>query len=410
MRENTYSPLIISTGLNETHKTRFLRQFLEPERDTLELVWRRTQGADTAIWSGPLTHSDRRRRMVHGLDTYDVVETEKDYTMVVSDPYLWFQTVSPAGETKEYSRQLHAALRSGGWSPRPSGKDEYIGQYVLGGLTLRWEIKDSDAHDITAQRHFPLGYTIFEVEMFGGKEKSFEQKGNIWSILNSGIRVRDNRGNPERVEELKKIQSHFPMQVELGCGPSIEAGIPPLHYLHELYHVSQPDQGGSFIFGPEKDKLMKDLVGNPSNFYKRAGVLYSRALTTEPTEFYRLLQELHSREIVVGDIITNNFDGLCDRIGLRERYVRRFEEPSIVPQVEFDSRARSLLVVGAHADRRRVQRQARERGLKVIYVDPECFQEERRYIPYPLESARDGDILINMTAQQFAEQWKKTFG
>lgn len=409
MREQSHSPLIITTGLDSTHIVRFRQQFIDPGRETLELVWRRTQEEATAPWSKPLSDSDARRRMVHVLDTYDVVESGDGCAMAVTGPHVWFQTASPRRETGEYSRQLDYALKRGGWIPDIYANKGLSGRYLLNGLSLSWEIKEKDERDIIAERHFPKEYNIFEVVMAGGIVKPPEQTGNIWTFLNSGVRVRDIRGNPQRVEKLKTIETFFPMQVELGCGPSIEAGIPPLHYLHELYYVSQPDRGGSFIFGPKKDKLIKDLVGDPLGFYRHAGTLYSRALTTEPTPFYYLLQRLHSEQIVVGDIITNNFDGLCSRIGLNEQYVRRFEENAIVPRVGFDPRARSLLVVGAHADRRKVQQQARQNGLQVIFVDPEGFREKHRYIHYPLESAQDGDLLINMTAQQFTDEWNKTF-
>lgn len=74
-------------------------------------------------------------------------------------------------------------------------------------------------------------------------------------------------------------------------------------------------------------------------------------------------------------------------IDLKEKYVRRFEEFQIVPEIEFHPDARSLLVVGAHADRRRVEKQAREKGLQVIYVDPEGYlNPSGATIPYPLES------------------------
>jgi len=180
-------------------------------------------------------------------------------------------------------------------------------------------------------------------------------------------------------------------------------------FYDSLYNVSEPIKG-TFIFGPDKDKFLKDIVTNPANFYRRSAVLYSSALIAEPTPFYKLLQELHSEKVVVGDVITNNFDGLCSLVNLKERYIRRFDEPQLFPEIDFHPNARSLLVVGAHADRRKVEKQARERGLKVIYVDPEGYRDGNgRLIPYPLESSQDEDILIRITAQQFTDQWKSTF-
>ncbi|MFH1863445.1 MAG: hypothetical protein ABIJ85_00840 [bacterium] len=97
-------------------------------------------------------------------------------------------------------------------------------------------------------------------------------------------------------------------------------------------------------------------------------------------------------------------------MNLKERYIRRFDEPQLFPEIDFHSDARSLLVVGAHADRRKVEKSARDRGLQVIYVDPEGYRDKNgRFISYPLESPQDADILIRMTAQQFTDLWKSAF-
>lgn len=223
------------------------------------------------------------------------------------------------------------------------------------------------------------------------------------------MRIKDIRGNPEIKTDLHEIERYFPMQVELGCGPSIEAGIPPLHYLHTLYQVSEPIKG-NFIFGPDKDTFISDFVNNPKDFLKRSSKLYLNALTTKTTPFYQLLKHLNQKNIVVGDIITNNFDGICTLIGLNEKFVRRFEEQQVVPIINFHPQARSLLVIGVHADRRRVEKQAREKGMKIIYIDPEGYIDQNNsFTPYPLESIQDNDILFHLTAQQFTDLWKNTF-
>jgi len=55
--------------------------------------------------------------------------------------------------------------------------------------------------------------------------------------------------------------------------------------------------------------------------------------------------------------------------------------------------------VGVHADRRLAQMRARERGLTIVYVDPERYIDPQgRAIPYPVESPQSGDRFIQLTA------------
>lgn len=69
------------------------------------------------------------------------------------------------------------------------------------------------------------------------------------------------------------------------------------------------------------------------------------------------------------------------------------------PAITFDPKAKALLVVGVHADRRLAQLRARERGLKLIYIDPERYlAPDGAPIPYPVESPQDQDGLVRMTA------------
>ncbi|MFD7003905.1 sensor histidine kinase [Streptomyces mirabilis] len=47
------------------------------------------------------------------------------------------------------------------------------------------------------------------------------------------------RGEPTYAEDLAQLADFLPFQVEVGCGVSYEAGVPPLHRLHEIYHVNE---------------------------------------------------------------------------------------------------------------------------------------------------------------------------
>jgi len=197
----------------------------------------------------------------------------------------------------------------------------------------------------------------------------------------------------------------LPFQVELGCGPSIEAGIPPLHALHSLYDIT--DSGGNFIFCDDRFSLLSRILENPEEFYCKSSFSYRTSITAEPTTFYNLLWKLKKVGHLVGPVITNNFDGLAKRVGLEEAFVRRYEEQSIVPDIDFYENAKSLLVVGSHADRRKIQEKARLMGLKIIYVDPEGYSFNEKFYPYPIESPQKDDFLYRMTAQEFADAYSR---
>jgi uncharacterized membrane protein len=163
-----------------------------------------------------------------------------------------------------------------------------------------------------------------------------------------------------------------------------------------------------FAFG-ENDHLIVDILEDYISFYKNnASLAYKNSLLAEPNEFYTVLAELYKNTTAVGDVITNNFDGMVSLVGLSERYVRKYEDSDIVPQVEFDNAAKSLLVVGSHADRRLVQEAARRKGLKIIYVDPEHYTDTNgNELDYPLETLKNEDILLQMKASEFAEKCKE---
>jgi hypothetical protein len=99
-------------------------------------------------------------------------------------------------------------------------------------------------HDNRQQKDgFPRHYESMEVCVFSAgvkKTRAFLRKP--WDILASGIRQKDIRGNPQ-LNQWNEIESLFPAQVEIGCGPSVEAGIPPLHFLHSAYKITDRETG-----------------------------------------------------------------------------------------------------------------------------------------------------------------------
>ena len=261
--------------------------------------------------------------------------------------------------------------------------------------------------DILSKRSFPNNYRVIE---FTFKERSIKLqkriKHKVWEVLTSGIREKDKRGHPKVLSDLNELAPYLPAQVELGCGPSIDAGIPPLYYLHKIYCVNNP-KTHKFVFEVKDDKLIFDLISDYHKFYNKAGKMYLKSITSKVTPFHKMLQTLHKKEVVVGPIITNNFDGLTDLVGLPEMYVRRYDEAHIIPDIKFNSKAKSLIVVGSHADRRKIQKAARLKGLKVIYVDPEGYRKkDGTRTKHRLESCQDDDLLYRGTSLEFAKDWK----
>jgi len=127
--------------------------------------------------------NDRRRRMIHCLDRYAVIASNEGYSLVITDPYVWFQVASPYKETRKYLRDLQEALTRGKWIKEKGGPLSDFGIYCLGDLTLRYGVKDRDEKDIFAGRLFPAEYNILEVAIQGGKDKAEEQKENPWYVL-----------------------------------------------------------------------------------------------------------------------------------------------------------------------------------------------------------------------------------
>lgn len=400
-------PHVIAEGLTDVHKEKWDKQFVSNDRAVFESIWRRTQDPRNKELSGWKNDGDKRRRMLHFYDRYDVVEENGGFAFKLIAPYLWVSLTFPDAEIKDYEERIARALDAGGWVRK--GVHDDTRMFSRGDLTLTMANPRSYDADTRAGRSFPDGYRHLDVVLSSlVTDIPEDRKSHPWDVLETGIRTKDTRGAPTIVSDLHDLAPFFPMQIELGCGPSIEVGIPPLHYLHRVYAVSDP-VSHRFTMSPEADTLLPDIISDPEAFFARSSVPYLGSITAVPNDFFHLLKTLSKNGTIVGDVITNNFDGLSSLVGLKERYVRQYAEVNIIPHIDFHPDARSLVVIGAHADRRRIQHSARDRGLKVIYIDPEGYAEDGTFRSYPLESPQDGDLLVHMTASQFAKAFRETF-
>lgn len=383
-------PLILLDNLAVGSEKRWQLQFVDPGRKYIEGVWRRTQEEENARFSGWKGPADARRKIVHYIDLFDLQKSTEGNRLILTEPYLWVHYTFPKKEIAEFLGKIERSFK--GWIKKSED------HYIRGDIECLIDVEKNQLDPM----FFPDDYGYLSITIQNiGKTLTPDKKREPWDVLKTGIRKIPGKGNPERTENLKEILPFFPAHLELGCGPSIEAGVPPLHYLHSVFYISNVETN-KFILDLKADKLIPDILENPEEFYKRSSLPYQKALAAPITKFYRLIQSMHDRGMIFDPVITNNFDGFPSLIGMKEKYTRRYSESEIVPDIDFDPKARSLIVVGSHADRRRVQQAARRKGLKVIFVDPEGYGDKR--ISYPLESPQDEDVVINMTAQKFAEK------
>ncbi len=385
----------ILKNLDSSFREKWVKQFVGPNRQCSEGIWRRTQEERTKDLSGWTNESDARRRILHFYDEYDVISVDGRYDFVIKNIYLWLALSMPKTELDIYRQRIIDCASKNMWKIDGDSMSKED-------LTLRLKSWEEHPEDKKANRKLPAGYETLELTL--QSDDNFRPNASSpWAVLESGIRQKGTRVNkPNCVGSMREFFSYAPFQFELGGGASIELGIPPLNHLHGVYQVSDMTTK-QFILGCD-DTLILEILTDTDKFYiEKASVAYKESLLAEPNEFYLMLQDLHTNGYAVGDIITNNFDGMTSLIGLQEKYVRKYEDTDIVPEIRFDSSARALIVVGSHADRRLIQRAARENGLKVIFIDPEMYTNHLgEIVNYPLENVEQDDLLFQKTAVEFA--------
>lgn len=356
-----------------------------------ESIWRRHQHPSNAAQSGWTRDDDRRRRIVHFHDEYALAGD----AFVLKSGWLSLSVTLPADDIDGYCAAIDAGLARGGWSAAPAR--DGAAHFRRGDLRARVAVYDDHPQD--ARRQYPTspGYRSLDLTVRAGDPP--EPDGwddRAWKVFfDVGLRKRLSRGKPVEIAP-EAIAAHLPAQVELGCGPSIEAGIPHLSSLHRIYGVSHPDY--AFVFRAQDDALL-DVLAAPEAKYRDFTDIYRACLVARSTPFYETLRDLWLRGSIVGPVITNNFDCQCADLGLPELSLRRYDAEPYYPHVDYDPRARTLLVVGVHADRRLVQMRARAQGLRVIFIDPESYiAPDGRHIHYPVEAPQDGDLFARATA------------
>ena len=92
------------------------------------------------------------------------------------------------------------------------------------------------------------------------------------------------------------------------------------------------------------------------------------AIKAQPSDSHKIIAGLYQKGIV-RQVFTDNMDDILEKVNVPYTRTRQGIFPYRYP-VEFDSDARSLLVIGVAVDRRDVIKQARARGLKIIAINP----------------------------------------
>jgi hypothetical protein len=389
-------PFVVIPELSDRHMDRFRRHVDSDasgwHRRWTESIWRRHQHPSNARLSGWASEQDRKRRIVHFYDEYGL----DGRAFVLRQTYLWLNLTLPEEHIEEYRAAIAARLEHGEWQRDGSEGDHAV--FRRGDLVARVAFRDVHPEDRRRGLAPPPSYRNLELSV--RTQTCTLPAGwdtRPWKVFfDVGLRKTLARRQP-RVIPPEEVAEYLPAQLELGCGPSIEAGIPHLSTLHRIYGVSHPDY--AFVFRAKDDALL-DILSSPRAKYAATTDIYRACMVAEPTDFYRATLDMWKRGWLVGPVITNNFDCQCADLGLPEISLRRYDATPYYPTIEYDPRARSLLVVGVHADRRLVQMRARDRGLRVVFVDPERYvAPDGREIPYPVEAPQDEDLFVRCTAQ-----------
>lgn len=184
-----------------------------------------------------------------------------------------------------------------------------------------------------------------------------------------------------------------PMAVYLGSGLSAESGLPLLGEVHKIFEVDDLETG-EFIFGA-KDHLPERLVKDVEGEFRKFCQFNIDALKAKPSFSHQLIAKLWQKGII-RQVLTDNLDHLLQKVGVPYAQTRL----SIFPdrfEVKYDSREKSLLVIGVSVDRREVIKQARRRGLKIIAINP-VFEVAPR--SRNMDYLQPGDIFFKSEAKE----------
>lgn len=364
----------------------FNKYFATKGEFVFEGVWFRSQNEVNKNVSGYINNTTRNRRTIH----YNHVFYVKDNYLMVKSSYIYLSIRLNNNEYDKYLNDIINTLENNNYI-----KNNNI--YIKDNLNIIINKYDKHPYDEIIDNYKTVDI-IVKSDNLNNTDKLFNQ---VWNLQVKGIRERDTRGNPKYINGFNELKEYFPMAVELGCGPSIEAGVMPLYKLHEIYKV-QRHSDGKFYFGTS-DTLIKQIIEKDNVKFDEFYEIIAECIKAKPTNFHYNLKKMYDKKLFTMNLFNNNFDRLCKRIGINETILRVYNIENYFPKVIFDKDIKALLCIGTHADRRFIQRQARNQGLKIIYVDPEGFNTDNEFFKYEIEGAKDEDYILKMTASEFSQ-------
>lgn len=364
----------------------FNKYFATKGEFVFEGIWFRSQEEVNKNVSGYIDNTTRNRRTIH----YNHVFYVKDNYLMVKSSYIYLSIRLNNNEYDKYLNDIINTLENNNYI-----KNNNI--YIKDNLNIMINKYDKHPYDEIIDNYKTVDI-IVKSDNLNNTDKLFNQ---VWNLQVKGIRERDTRGNPKYINDFNELKEYFPMAVELGCGPSIEAGVMPLYKLHEIYKV-QRHSDGKFYFGTS-DTLIKQIIEKDNVKFDEFYEIITECIKAKPTNFHYNLKKMYDKKLFTMNLFNNNFDRLCKRIGINENILRVYNIENYFPKVTFDKDVKALLCIGTHADRRFIQRQARNQGLKIIYVDPEGFNTDNEFFKYEIEGAKDEDYILKMTASEFSQ-------
>lgn len=364
----------------------FNKYFATKGEFVFEGIWFRSQEEVNKNVSGYIDNTTRNRRTIH----YNHVFYVKDNYLMVKSSYIYLSIRLNNNEYDKYLNDIINTLENNNYI-----KNNNI--YIKDNLNIIINKYDKHPYDEIIDNYKTIDI-IVKSDNLNNTDKLFNQ---VWNLQVKGIRERDTRDNPKYINDFNELKKYFPMAVELGCGPSIEAGVMPLYKLHEIYKV-QRHSDGKFYFGTS-DTLIKQIIEKDNVKFDEFYEIIAECIKAKPTNFHYNLKKMYDKKLFTMNLFNNNFDRLCKRIGINENILRVYNIENYFPKVTFDKDVKALLCIGTHADRRLIQRQARNQGLKIIYVDPEGFNTDNEFFKYEIEGAKDEDYILKMTASEFSQ-------
>lgn len=392
---------MIIKKLSKKRKEIFDKYFVEQDGNFyFEGMWFRNQQEKNKNQSKWKDESTARRRYLHFYNTYQTKEIHKKTFLTLTDVYIVVSNTLPKDEITQYEKSVLDALNENNYQKTQKDmffKDDF--QVMIFKF-------DNHPKNIEGNAVFPKDYASIDV-VFKSKNNSTWQKhyNRMWQHSTKLFRMPDKRENPQYETDVSKLKNFLPAQIEMGCGPSIEAKIPPLYDMHETYKV-QNHLSKEFYFADE-DTVMQQIIENPQKMYKKFSRVPLACLHAKHTKAYKIFNKAYKSNFFIGEVYNNNFDRLVKRFDIPETILRIFDKDKYLPKITFEKEAKSLICFGTHADRREVQKQAREQGLKVIFVDPEGFATKNGFVPYPLEGPKNEDIIYKMTFKKFMKEFQK---